>query len=88
MKLKINRQMTEEIDITFPYYCSDGYKWLRFDSEKNGVFIFDAHPVSTKIEYGVLPEQWLLCPKISKEEFDNKFNELITRIKNVQDGSK
>ena len=87
MKLKINRQITEEIDITFPYYCSDGYKWLRFDGEKNGVFIFDAHPVSTKIEYGVLPDKWLLCPKISKEEFDNKFNELITRIKHVQDGS-
>lgn len=88
MKLKINKQMTVEIDIQFPYYCSDGYKWLRFDSEKNGVFIFDAHPVSTKIEYGVLPDQWLLCQKISKEEFDNKFNELITRIKHVQDGSK
>lgn len=88
MKLKINRQITDEIDITFPYYCSDGYKWIRFDSEKNGVFIFDAHPVSTKIEYGVLPDVWLLCPKISKEEFDNKFNELITRIKHVQDGSK
>ena len=88
MKLKINRQITEEVDIQFPYYCSDGYKWIRFDNEKNGVFIFDAHPVSTKIEYGVLPEEWLLCPKISKEEFDNKFNELITRIKHVQDGSK
>ena len=88
MKLKINRQITEEIDITFPYYCSNGYKWIRFDGEKNGVFIFDAHPVSTKIEYGVLPDTWLLCPKISKEEFDNKFNEVITRIKHVQDGSK
>ena len=85
MKLKIAEETFKEIEIELPFYASDGITYIRADKEINGTAIglichhFEAIDVS-KIEKGRIMNSWLLYPEITKEEFDEKFNEVLKII--------
>ena len=85
MKLKIAEETFKEIEIELPYYASDGITFVRADKELDGTAIglichhFKAIDVS-KVEKGRIMDSWLLYPKITKEEFDEKFNEVLKTI--------
>ena len=85
MKLKIAEETFKEIEIELPYYASDGITFVRADKELDGTAIglichhFKAIDVA-KAEKGRIFDSWLLYPKITKEEFDEKFNEVLKII--------
>lgn len=87
MKLKIAEETIKEIEIEIelPFYGSDGITYVRADKEIDGTAIglichhFKSIVVS-KVEKGRIMDSWLLFPKITKEEFDEKFNEVLKTI--------
>ena len=85
MKLKIEEKIIKEIEIELPYYASDGITFVRADKDIDGTAIglichhFKAIDVA-KVEKGRIMDSWILYPKITKEEFDEKFNEVIKII--------
>lgn len=85
MKLKIAEETFKEIEIELPFYASDGITFVRADKEIDGTVIglichhFKAIDVS-KVEKGRIMNSWLLYPEITKEEFDEKFNEVLKTI--------
>ena len=85
MKLKIVEKTFNEIEIEFPFYASDGITFVRADKELDGTAIgltchhFKAIDVA-KVEKGRIMNSWLLYPEITKEEFDEKFNEVLKII--------
>ena len=85
MKLKIAEETFKEIEIELPFYASDGITFVRADKEIDGTAIglichhFKSIDVA-KVEKGRIMDSWLLYPKITKEEFDEKFNEVLKLI--------
>ena len=85
MKLKIAEETFKEIEIELPFYASDGITFVRADKEIDGTAIglichhFKSIDVA-KAEKGRIINSWLLYPKITKEEFDEKFNEVLKII--------
>ena len=85
MKLKIAEETFKEIEIELPFYASDGITFVRADKEIDGTAIglichhFKSIDVA-KVEKGRIMDSWLLFPKITKEEFDEEFNEVLKTI--------
>lgn len=86
MKLKISQTIEKEIEVEFPYYASDGSTFVRADEEYNGfargVFCH-YYPNSEHVELkiGIIPEEWLMYPRITPERFNTKINEVLELIK-------
>ena len=83
MKLKIAEETFKEIEIELPYYTTNGLHFFKFDKNQDCIcvckkyengFIIEKHPKSQT------PEQWYLLHQITKEEFDEKFNEVLKII--------
>ena len=85
MNLKIAEETFKEIEIELPFYGSDGITFVRADKEIDGTAIglichhFKSIDVA-KVEKGRIMNSWLLYPEITKEEFDEKFNEVLKTI--------
>ena len=87
MKIEI-KETTEkitEIEIELPYYTKSDTYFFRFDENQNCLYVFGNSLCGfsiTKLPKSQTPESWYLYQKITKEEFEAKFNEVIKLLQN------
>ena len=87
MKIEI-KETTEkitEIEVELPYYTTSGIHFFRFDENQNCICVLENSSCGfsiSKYPKSQTPESWYLYQKITKEEFESKFNEVIKLLQN------
>ena len=81
IKVTVTSKEVKELEVTFPYYTRDNSLYWKFLSE-NKVIIVTDYPFSRSIDYsnGVVPESWITNDPITEEEFNQKFNEVMNAL--------
>ena len=80
IKIKVNvAPRYKEIEISFPYYVKDGCTAIKFFDRNKGIMVAD-YPFSKQIQYMDMPEDWITFGPITEEEFNAKFNEVMTAL--------
>lgn len=84
MKIKIEQNITHEVEIQFPYFTKDSGFMYMFKDEHScfSVAHFNAsehYEVSQHSKNG-FPKQWLLYTAITREEFEEYFNKTLKKI--------
>lgn len=81
IKVTVTTEEVKELEISFPYYTKDQGMYCKFLSKDEAVWVTD-YPFTKEIQYsnGVVPESWITFEPITKEEFNAKFNEVITAL--------
>ena len=82
IKVTVRREEVKELGITFPYYTRTGHLWCKFFRKNVGILVSD-YSFKKQIEYlsGGIPETWLTNDPITEEEFNAKFNEVMSALK-------
>ena len=85
MKLKIKETTEKQIDIEFPYHTSNGLHFFKFDENENCTVVYKSKFNSNEFEISkrtkrLTPDDWWLCPQITKEEFDAEYNKVLELI--------
>lgn len=83
IKVTVNTAEAKELEISFPYYVKDDAYYCKFLRRDRGVMIAD-YSFSKTINYGYVPENWLIYESISEEEFNEKFNEVMNNLINIK----
>ena len=82
-KIRVEVKTTEvmELEISFPYYTRDNGLYLKFFSIREVMWISD-YLSKKEIEYSSIggPESWLTFDPITEEEFNAKFNDVMTAL--------
>ena len=81
IKVTVTSKEVKELEVTFPYYTRNNSLYCKFLSE-NKVIIVTDYPFSRSIDYsnGVVPESWITNDPITEEEFNQKFNEVMNAL--------
>lgn len=82
MKSQINKTVTHVFDVEFPLYTQDGTLFCMFTNFGRGLSV-QRYPNSgnTSIHSGVLPNEWMLNPKCTEENFMIAFMEAVDILK-------
>jgi hypothetical protein len=81
IKIKVNvAPKYKEVEVSFPYYVKDGCVLIKFFDRKKGIMVAD-YGFSKHIQYMNMPEEWLSFKPTTKEEFNAKFKEVMTALK-------
>ena len=83
IKVTLTAAEVKELEVSFPYYVKDGAYYCKFLRRDRGVMIVD-YSFSKAINYGYVPENWLIYESISEEEFNSKFNEVMNSLVNIK----
>ena len=80
IKVKVNvAPKYKEVEVSFPYYVKDEYLLVKFFDRNKGIMVAD-YGFSKHIQYMDMPENWLAYEPTTEEEFNAKFNEVITAL--------
>jgi hypothetical protein len=80
IKIKVNvAPRYKEVEISFPYYVKDGCTVIKFFDRRKGIMVAD-YDFSKHIQYMSMPENWLAYEPTTEEEFNEKFNEVMTAL--------
>ena len=81
IKVKVNvAPKYNELEVSFPYGGKDGCVLVKFFDKRKGIMVTD-YGFSKQIQYMDMPEDWLTFNPITEEEFNAKFNEVMTDLK-------
>ena len=82
IKVTVTTEDVKELEISFPYYVKNGGLYCKFLSKDAAIWISD-YSFMKQIETSVgnIPESWLAFDPITEEEFNAKFNEVMTVLK-------
>lgn len=85
IKVTVTTEEVTELEISFPYYTKDEGMWCKFFSRGVATWVVD-FPFTKQIEYSScgVPEAWLINKEISEEEFNTKFNEVMTALIDIK----
>jgi hypothetical protein len=79
----VTTEEIKELEITFPYYTRNEGLYCKFLSKDESIWVY---------EYGLnrgvkcsncVPEIWKTNDPITEEEFNEKFNEVMTALKEI-----
>ena len=81
IKVTVTHEEVKELEISFPYYTKDGGYYCKFFSKDFAMWIVD-FPFKKQIEYSTygVPESWITFDPITEEEFNQKFNEVMNAL--------
>lgn len=81
IKVTVRHEEVKEIEISFPYYTRNKGLYCKFLSKDEAVLVHE-YWSKRAIEYSnfATPENWLTFNQITEEEFNEKFNEVITAL--------
>lgn len=85
--MKLLKKVETEIliDVTFPFFTSNGFTYCKFYSENDAVTLnsgFDKKSFHIEKHFG-FPESWMLFPQITEKEFNEKLNEVKKLIEKI-----
>lgn len=82
IKVTVNTAQVKEIEISFPYYTKNGNLYCKFFSKDKAIWVSNyGFDKEIKWSDGTTPESWITFDQITEEEFNAKFNEVITTLK-------
>lgn len=78
MELQINKTVTNEVDVEFPFYTQDGTLFCMFINFGHGLSI-QLYPNSGNISIhsGVIPNEWMLNQQCTEEDFTRAFTKAV-----------
>ena len=82
MKIKIKREITEEVEVTFPLFTKSLPHFYIFKSENECVSI-TAYSDAVKVEKhakNCFPESWMLHEECSADEFYDAFKKAMSEL--------
>lgn len=81
IKVTVTTEEVKELEISFPYYTKNEGLYCKFLSKNEAVWMYD-FGFSRAIKYSNLavPDSWLTLDPITEEEFNAKFNEVMTTL--------
>ena len=86
MKLKIEEQVTREIDVEFPLFTTDGLHYYKFENENNCTEAmrsnFTEGYVIRKHIKGAFPQTWMLNEAINEEQYNRAYERALDAIIN------
>ena len=87
IKVTVTTEEIKELEITFPYYTRNNGLYCKFLSKDEGIWVYD-YGFDRSVEWlnGVVPESWITFEPITKEEFNEKFNEVMTALIDINNG--
>ena len=81
IKVKVNvAPKYKEVEVSFPYYVKDGFVLVKFFDRNKGLMVTD-YDFSKQVQYTQMPEDWITFDPTTEEEFNTKFNEVMTALK-------
>ena len=82
IKVTVRREEVKEIEISFPYYTRNKGLYCKFLRKDKVVLVCDyGFDISVNWSNGAVPENWLTFDPTTEEEFNTKFNEVMTALK-------
>lgn len=80
IRVKVNvAPKYKEVEVSFPYYVKDNCTVIKFFDRSKGIMVTD-YSFSKQIQYMDMPESWLAYKPTTEEEFNAKFNEVMTAL--------
>ena len=81
IRVTVSREEVKELEISFPYYTKNGGIYCKFLS-KGETMCVNEYGFKRSIEHSTFatPDSWLAFDPISEEEFNTKFNEVMTAL--------
>lgn len=81
IRVTVRSEEVKELEITFPYYTRNKGLYCKFLSKDEAVLVYD-YWSRRSIEYSnfATPENWLTNDQITEEEFNEKFNEVMDNL--------
>lgn len=85
IRVTVSREELRELDISFPYFVKNGGLYCKFLSRSVAMWVAD-YSFKKQIEYSDcgVPELWLTFDPITEEEFNTKFNEVMTVLIDIK----
>ena len=82
IRVTVKREEVKELEISFPYYTKNGGMYCKFFSIDKAILVCDyGFDRSVNWSNGCIPDSWLLGDPITEEEFNKKFVEVMTTLK-------
>ena len=84
IRVSVIREEVKEIEmeISFPYYTKNEGLYCKFLSKDEAVWVCDyGFARSVKWSNGAVPDGWIANKPITEEEFNEKFKEVMTTLK-------
>lgn len=81
IKVTVTSKEVKELEVSFPYYTRNEGLYCKFFSKSGAIWVVD-YSFAKRIEYsnGAAPESWLTFDPITGEEFNQKFNEVMNAL--------
>jgi cysteine synthase len=81
IRVTVTTEEVKEIEISFPYYTRNNGLYCKFLSKDEAVLVSE-YWSKRAIEYSnfATPENWLAYEPTTEEEFNEKFNEVMTAL--------
>lgn len=81
IKVTVTTEEVKELEISFPYYTKNGGLYCKFSSKDKAILVSE-YRFKRSIEHSTFgtPENWLAFDPITEEEFNAKFNEVMTTL--------
>ena len=81
IKVTVTHEEVKELEISFPYYTKDSGLYCKFLSKDRAITVTD-YRFSKAIDYlsDIVPESWITNDPIAEEEFNQKFNEVMNAL--------
>ena len=81
IKVTVSREEVKELEITFPYFTKNRSVYCKFFSKDMAIWVSDfGFDRSVSSSNGCIPDSWLLGDTITENEFNAKFNEVMTDL--------
>lgn len=81
IRVTVIREEVKEIEISFPYFTKNEGLYCKFLSKDEAIWLNDYGFVrSVKWSNGAVPDGWIANKPITEEEFNAKFNEVMTAL--------
>ena len=81
IKVTVTSEEVKEIEISFPYYTRNKGLYCKFLSKDEVVFVCDyGFDRSVNWSNGAFPVIWMTNDPITEDEFNAKFNEVMTAL--------
>ena len=82
IRVTVTTEEVKELEISFPYYTRNKGLYCKFLRNNEAVLVHD-YWSKRAIEYSNcgVPEDWLAFDQITEEEFNGKFKEVMTALK-------
>lgn len=80
MKLKIEKKVVEEIDITFPYFTSNRVHFFMFTEDGTCLQVSEYAQSIQIHQKDAFPMSWMLHEEVSKEDFREEYRKVARTL--------